>query len=412
MTAASGADVWRRETPHVLAALVRRYGDFAACEDAVQEALIEASQLWARAGVPAMPRGWLVRVASRRLIDGLRQDAARLAREERAARFDGLDRPADPAPPTETDDGSLEVLTLCHPSLTPESQVMLALRAVLGLTTKQIAAVCLIPDATVGQRISRAKATIHAQQRRFPGSANPRERLPAVLHALYLMFTSGHSQPFGDDLLDAGVTGEAIHLARLLHAALPDEPEIAGLLSLMLLTDARRSARSTPTGDLVRLSDQDRTRWNRATIDEGVELIEHALPRGIVGPYQLQAAIAAVHAEATSWQHTDWAQIVELYAMLAAVAPSPMVTLNYAVAIGEVHGPESALRVTDPLLDDLRLARNHRLHAVRAALLEAAGRPADALHSYRRAGTLCTNQAEQRYLNEQTIRLARATNRP
>jgi len=401
-----GEEVWRRETPHVLAALVRRYGDIDACEDAVQEALVEASVAWPRDRVPEQPRGWLLRVASRRLIDERRQSTARVRREQLVALRDDRDPLTDPGPAIEQRDASLEVLALCcHPALTPESRVTLALRAVLGLTTKQIAAVSLIPAATAGQRISRAKATIDLHRRRFPAPATPGERLPEMLHALYLMYTSGHSLPTGPQLLDVTVTTEAIRLARLLHAASPDETEAAGLLALMLLSESRAAARTTPDGDLVQLAQQDRSRWDRAAIAEGVRLLERALPVGPVGPYQLQAAIAAVHADAPSWAETDWPQILELYAMLSAVAPSPTVTMNRAVAVGEVHGPDAALRILAPLLDDPRSARMHRLHAVRGALLEAAGRTADALDAYQHAGALCTSIPEQRFLNARISRL-------
>lgn len=410
MTPPASEDVWQREARHVLAALVRRYGDRAACEDAVQEALIEAARQWPARGIPEQPRGWLLRVASRRLIDSRRQDAARLQREQRSAVADRVDEQqgtdTDTNASVEQHDASLDLLTLCcHPALSPESQVMLTLRAVIGLTTKQIAAVYLVPPATVGQRISRAKATIDAHQRQFPAPETPGERLPALLQVLYLTYTVGHNLPLGPELLDATVTTEAIRLARLLHAAFPDEPETAGVLALMLLTEARRVARTTPTGDLVRLAEQDRSRWDQEAITEGIGLIERALPRGPVGAYQLQAAIAAVHAEAPAWEQTDWPQIAELYAMLARVAPSPTVTLNYAVAIGETAGPQAALHLLAPLLDDPRLRRNHRLQAVRAALLESAGQIAAARDAYQAASTLCASIPEQRFLNRQITRL-------
>lgn len=405
MTAVVGEQVSRRETPHLLAALLRRHGDFAACEDAVQEALIEASRQWPTKGVPEKPRGWLLRVASRRLIDSSRQDTARRERERRSALLDHADRPLDPGPSVEDHDTTLDVLTLCcHPALTPESQVMLALRTVLGLTTKQVAAVYLIPAATAGQRISRAKATIDTHHRRFPPPTCASERLPALLHMLYLMYTAGHSRSEGD-LLDTEVTTEAIRLARLLHTTFPEESEVTGLLSLMLLSEARRPARTTAAGDVVTLREQDRSRWDHQALAEGIDLIEQALPAGPVGAYQLQAAISAVHSEAATWDDTDWEQIVELYAMLTHVAPSPTVTLNHAVAIGEVQGPEVALSILDPLLDDPRMSRGHRLHAVRAQLLEAGGRHPEAVAAYRTASRLCTSIPEQRHLNNQLTRL-------
>lgn len=408
MTMTTGEDVWRRETPHILAALMRRFGDFTACEDAVQEALLEASQQWPSAGVPNTPRGWLLRVASRRLIDAKRQDSARLERERRVFARDHPDESPIAEAAVEDRDASLEVLALCcHPSLRPEAQVTLALRAVLGLSTEQIAALYFIPSATAGQRISRAKTTIDEHGRNFPRPGTETERLPAMLHALYLMFTAGHSRPNGRDLFDREVTSEAIRLARLLYASLSDETETAGLLALMLLSEARRPGRRSPTGELVTLRDQDRTQWNTAMISEGVSLLETALPTGPVGAYQLQAAISAVHSEATSWEETDWAQIVELYSMLARVAPSPAVTLNYAVAVSEVLGPRAALEMLEPLLADKRMSRSHRLFAVRAPMLETLGDSAEALADYRTASRLCTNVPEQRYLNAQIARLSR-----
>lgn len=406
MTERTSEEVWRRETPHVLAALTRRFGDFAACEDAVQEALLEASVQWPSAGIPDRPRGWLLRVASRRAIDSLRRDDARREREYRMAAGHLVGSVPIVEPAVENRDASLEVLTLCcHPALAPESQVTLSLRAVLGLSTHQIAAVCFIPSSTAGQRISRAKITLDDHQRQFPRPVSLTERLPQLLHALYLMYTVGHSRPLGEDLFDREVTAEAIRLARLLHAEVPEEPEVAGLLALMLLSESRRPARKSPDGDLVALRDQDRALWDAAAIAEGVALLEKALPFGPVGAYQLQAAISAVHSEARTWEDTDWLQIVELYSMLVRIAPSPAVTMNFAVAVGEAHGPAVALRMLEPLLQDRRLSRSHRVHAVRAPMLDALGDHEAALASYRIASRLCTNVSEQRYLNAQIIRL-------
>ncbi len=407
MTITTSEDVWRRESPHILAALMRRFGDFAACEDAVQEALFEASQQWPTKGVPDKPRGWLLRVASRRLIDAKRQDGSRLERERRVFSRDRPDQIVIAEAALENRDSSLQVLALCcHPSLSPDAQVTLTLRAVLGLSTDQIAALYLIPSATAGQRISRAKSTIDENGRHFPRPETTTERLPAMLHALYLMYTAVHSRPNSDDLFDQAVTDEAIRLARLLHAALPDETETAGLLALMLLSEARRPGRRTHAGELVTLRNQDRKRWNSMLVSEGVSLLEAALPTGPVGAYQLQAAISAVHSEAATWEETDWAQIVELYSMLARIAPSPTVTLNYAVAVSEVHGPRAALEMLEPLLADKRMSRSHRLHAVRAPMLEALGDSAEALTAYRTASRLCTNVPEQRYINAQITRLS------
>ncbi|HIW90510.1 MAG TPA: sigma-70 family RNA polymerase sigma factor [Candidatus Corynebacterium avicola] len=409
MTDEASEDIWRRETPHVLAALVRRYGDLARCEDAVQEALLVAADEWPDTGVPDKPRGWLLRVASRRFIDMLRQDTSRRDREERSARLDSLDRTAGVAglpDAVEDEDSTLEVLTLCcHPALSVEAQVTLALRAVLGLTTQQIAEVYVIPASTAGQRISRAKATIDRNYREFPTPESTADRVQSLMHALYLMFTAGYGRSTGEGLLDQELTGEAIRLARLLDDYVPDDPETAGLLALMLLSDARRPARISAEGELVPLKQQDRTLWDRAKIDEGVELVETALPSGPVGPYQLQAAIAAVHCESPDWPSTDWEQIVMLYEMLVRVAPSPVVTMNLAVAVNEVRGPEAALSLVEPLLDDQRLGRSHRLHAVRAHLLEECGRREEALESYRTAGSLCTSIPEQRHINREIGRL-------
>lgn len=406
MSEGNSEDVWRRETPHVLAALMRRYGDFAACEDAVQEALLAAFQQWPATGVPDKPRGWLLRVASRRLIDSLRQEGARREREHRTFGVGYCDFARIPDPIIEDRDSSLDVLALCcHPELTTESQVTLVLRTLLGLSTQQIAAVFLIPDATAGQRISRAKATINDHHRRFPAPASLTDRLSAMLHALYLMFTVGHSRPFGEEVLDQEVSDEAIRLTRRLHTELPGESETAGLLALLLLSDARRPARTSADGELVRLEDQDRGLWDRAAIGEGIALLESALPFGPVGAYQLQAAISAVHAEATTWAETDWPQIVELYSMLTRIAPSPTVTLNFAVAVAEVNGPQPALTMVEPLRSDPRMSRSHRLHAVRAPLLEALGDREAALEAYRSASRLCANIPEQRFLNTQILRL-------
>ncbi|MCD1287770.1 MULTISPECIES: DUF6596 domain-containing protein [unclassified Brevibacterium] len=407
MTDPTSEDVLRLETPHVLAALVRRFGDFASCEDAVQEALLDASQQWPMDGIPDRPRGWLLRVASRRLVDSWRQDGSRREREHRFVEETARSGVAEvPNSALVDQDASLEVLALCcHPALTTESQVTLALRAVLGLSTKQIAAVFLIPDATAGQRISRAKATIDEHHRRFPSPASMADRLPAILHALYLLFTTGHSLPEGDDVSDSAISSEALRLAHLLHDELPAEGEVAGLLALLLLSNARRPARTSSGGDLVRLKDQDRRLWDHAAVAEGIALLERALPVGPVGAYQLQAAISAVHAEADTWEETDWPQIAELYSMLSRVSPSPTVTMNYAVALNEVDGPKVALRMLEPLLDDKRMSRSHRLHAARAPMLEKLGNREKALEAYRTASRLCTNIPEQRYLNAQIVRL-------
>ena len=387
-------DVWREESPHVLAALLRRYGDFEACEDAVQEALAAAARQWPADGVPDNPRGWLVTVGSRRLVDARRADRARTARELADAEL-----PAE-GPITERDDSLALLLLCCHPALSRPSQVALTLRSVGGLTTDQIARAFLVPESTMAQRISRAKARLREVDAPFavPPPAELPARVEAVAHVLYLVFTEGHTATGGAGLTDVSLVAEAVRLTRRLHALLPEESEVAGLLALMLLTDARRPARLDKHGALVPLAEQDRTRWRRDLVAEGITLVEAALPAGPVGPYQLQAAIAAVHAEAVTAADTDWAQIELLYAMLAELAPGPVVTLNRAVAVAEVHGPEAGLAMVDPLLEDPGLRRTHRVHAVRAHLLERAGLLDEARAAYAEAARLATNLPEQRYL--------------
>ncbi|MBF6328898.1 RNA polymerase sigma factor [Nocardia transvalensis] len=403
-------DVWRRESPHVLAALLRRHGDLGDCEDAAQEAAEAAARQWDREGVPDNPRGWLIRVASRRLIDRVRADRARAGREEAVAVAQPGDAyvmpSADQACHTEGDDTVQLFLLCCHPSLSRSSQVALTLHAVAGLGTAQIAAAYLVPERTMAQRLTRARATLRAAGAVFelPTAAELPVRIAAVLDACHLLFTEGHTRSAGGALVDSGLAEEAIRLTRQLHAAIPDHDEIAGALALMLLTHARAGAR-TDGGNLVPLAEQDRSRWDRQLIAEGVRILERVLPRGHVGRFQLQAAIAAVHAEAPASEETDWRQISLLYGMLARVAPSPIVTLNRAVAVGMALGPEAGLALVDPLLDDPAMLRHHRTHAVRAHLLEMAGDPVAALDSYRRAARLTASRPEQRYLNSRIRRL-------
>jgi RNA polymerase sigma factor (sigma-70 family) len=388
-------EVWRRCAPDVAAALTRRYGDFGAAEDATQEALLAAARQWPDEGIPNDPRAWLIRVASRRLIDQIRSDRARLDRETRLARAE-----------VETDvldhDDSLALFVLCcHPALGVPSQIALTLRAVAGLSTGQIARAFLVPEPTMAQRISRAKARLREAGAGFgtPTVAELPARIRAVNQALYLAFTEGHTATAGAGLNDPELTEEAIRLARRLHACVPDDGEVTGLLALMLLTDARRSARLDAAGALVPLADQDRSSWDRRRIAEGVALLEAALPVGPVGPYQLQAAIAAVHAEASDAAATDWPQIEALYAMLAELVPTPVVTLNRAVAVAMVHGPQAGLDLIAPLADDPGLRRQHRLPAVRGHLLERAGELTAARACYAEAARLATSIPEQRYLN-------------
>jgi RNA polymerase sigma factor (sigma-70 family) len=403
----------RELAPQVLGALIRRFGTFDTAEDAVQEALLAAALQWPVDGIPDNPRGWLVTVAARRLTDQLRSDVSRHRRETAAAALlppEALVVPAPAAtdePEVETDDTLTLLFLCCHPALSPPSQLALTLRAVGGLTTEQIARAFLVPDATMGQRISRAKQTIRAAGGRFerPPETEWAGRLHVVLQVLYLIFNEGYTATSGPDLHRPDLTAEAIRLARDVHRLLPDDPEVTGLLALMLLTEARRPARALADGSLVPLDRQDRSRWSRPMIDEGTALITSALARGPVGPYQVQAAIAAIHDEAPLAEDTDWGQILVLYETLEVVAPNPMVTLNRAVAVAMVRGPRAGLELLAPLDGDPRLAGHHRLHAVRAHLLERAGDSAAATAEYRTAARLTSSLPERRYLETQAARL-------
>jgi RNA polymerase sigma factor (sigma-70 family) len=394
-------DLLRQEAPRVLAALVRRYGRFDACEDAVQEALLAAAVQWRDRGVPESPGGWLFTVAARRLTDTVRSEQARKRREEHVAA-----EPAAPPPPDEDDTLTL-LLLCCHPALSPASQVALTLRAVGGLTTAQIANAFLVPEATMAQRISRAKQSIRAAGASFelPPEPERAERMRVVLHVLYLIFNEGYTATSGFDLQRPDLTAEAIRLTREVHRLLPDDGEVAGLLALMLLTDARRAARTGPGGDLIPLAEQDRGLWNGAAIEEGAALVTDALSRAPLGPYQLQAAIAAVHAEAHRAEDTDWPQIAKLYELLAASWPSPVVTLNQAVAVAMVDGPRAALDMLEALDGDDRMSEHHRLAAVRAHLLEMAGDTEAARAGYRAAARRTASVPEQRYLEARAARL-------
>jgi len=411
-------DVLRESTPQVLAALVRRYGQFDACEDAVQEALLAAMVQWPGEGVPERPRSWLLTVASRSLVDAWRVDGARRRRETAAA----LD-PAGRAPAADLAvdvavglagsgrDDTLALLFLCcHPALSPPSQLALTLRAVGGLTTAQIAAAFLVPEATIAKRIVRAKQRIRDAGARFELPAQPRTpRLGVVLQVLYLIFNEGYTASSGPVLQRTDLIAEAIRLARLLHRLLPDEAEVAGLLALMLLTDARRAARTDPDGRIVPLADQQRDLWDVAAIAEGQAILTRTLGAGPVGPYQLQAAIAALHDEAPAAAATDWPQILALYDVLATVAPGPVVTLSRAVAVAHVHGPRAGLALLGTLDADERMAHTHRLEAVRAHLLEQAGDPAAARGCYLRAAKTTASLPEQRYLELRAARLHHRT---
>jgi RNA polymerase sigma factor (sigma-70 family) len=397
-------DLLRGIAPQVLGALVRRHGRFDACEDAVQEALLAAAVQWPSEGVPDNPHGWLMTVAARRLTDQWRSDGARRTREATAAT---LEPPGAAAAP-EHDDTLTLLFLCCHPSLSPPSQIALTLRAVGGLTTAEIASAFLVPEATMAQRISRAKQSIRSSGGQFslPPPDERGDRLRAVLHVLYLIFNEGYTTSSGPDLQRADLAAEAIRLTRAVHRLLPDDGEVAGLLALMLLTDARRPARARADGGLIPLADQDRERWHTPSIAEGIALISDTLPRAQLGPYQLQAAIAAVHAEAATADQTDWPQILALYDLLERVSPNPMVTLNRAVAVAMVHGPRAGLDMLVSLDDDERMARHHRLDAVRAHLLEMAGDNVAARSSYRSAARGTTSLPEQRYLEERAARLS------
>jgi RNA polymerase sigma factor (sigma-70 family) len=405
-------DLLRGLAPQVLAALVRRYRQFDACEDAVQEALLLAATRWPADGVPDNPRGWLVTVASRRLMDEIRSEQSRRRREDAVMAATPqsalLGAPADADPVADRDDSLSLLFLCCHPALSAPTQIALTLRAVGGLTTAQIAAAFLVPEATMAQRISRGKQSIKASGVPFamPAEAERGERLRAVLHVLYLVFNEGYTATAGPDLTAPQLSDEAIRLTRWLLRLLPDDAEVAGLLALMLLTDARRPARTLPDGSLVPLEEQDRAKWDRGRITEGVALITEALPRGHVGPYQLQAAIAAVHDEAEQMAATDWPQILALYELLEQVAPSPAVTLNRAVAVAMVSGPAAGLELLEALASDQRMANHHRFLATRAHLLEQAGDRAAAAASYRAAASRTASLPERRHLTARAARLS------
>ncbi|MDR7273786.1 RNA polymerase sigma factor [Catenuloplanes atrovinosus] len=382
--------------PQVLGVLTRRFGDFAAAEDAVQEALLAAFQQWPAQGVPGNSRGWLIQVAHRRLIEQIRGADARRRRESSAFQ---LSAPLADAEVADRDD-TLDLLFLCcHPALSRASAIALTLRAVGGLTTAEIARAFLVPEATMAQRISRAKRTVQS------GFSEPGD-LDAVLQVLYLIFNEGHTSSAGPSLLRVELSAEAIRLTRAVRALRPESAEVGGLLALMLLTEARAPARTGPVGELVPLAAQDRSRWDAAAIAEGIALVHEVLPRGPVGPYQVQAAIAALHDEAPSAEATDWPQILALYGVLERLTPSPVVALNRAVARAMVEGPAAGLATLDALAADERLARGHRLPAARAHLLEMAGARAEAAEAYRLAAARTASVPERNYLTLRAARLA------
>jgi len=384
----------RELAPQALGAVARRYGDFADAEDSVQEALITAATEWSKE-LPDRPLAWLITVASRRLVDEYRRTDARRRREELAASLSIHQEQAAPS----ADDSLVMLFLCCDDALSPTLSIPLTLRAVAGLTTRQIAAAYLVPEATMAQRISRAKAKLRG--RRFELPADPSARLRSVCEVVYLLFNEGYTSSSGPDLSRVDLSGEAIRLARMLHAQAPDEPEVAGLLALMLLTEARRPARTSPDGSLVPLAQQDRSAWDRALITEGLRLLNETLAARRVGEYQLLASIAALHDESPSHASTRWAEVAKSYARLESLTGNPMVRLNRAVAVAMVEGPASGL----DLLDGLELNDSHRLHAVRAHLLEETGDLAGAAQGYAAAAARTNNARERDYLIEQAARI-------
>nr|WP_276612030.1 DUF6596 domain-containing protein [Kineococcus vitellinus] len=394
--------------PQVLGSLVRRYGQFAVAEDATQEALLQAAQQWPRSGVPEHPRGWLLTVAARRMTDLLRAELARRRREETAARaFPRAAAPAADAPPGDEDDSLVLLFLCCHPALTPAAQIALTLRAVGGLSTAEIARAFLVPEATMTRRITRAKQAVRESGARFevPRGEAYGERLAVVLHVLYLVFTEGYATTAGERLQRSDLTAEAIRLTRVLHRARPGDDEVAGLLALMLLTGARRAARTDARGDLVPMAEQDRSLWDAASVREGVALLTAAVAHHRPGPYQLQAAIAALHDEAPSAGSTDWAQIRDLYEVLLRSSDNPVVALNHAVAVAMADGPAAGRARVAVLAADPRVAAHPRFHAVLAHLLEMAGEDGAARAAYAEAARRSTGSPQRRYLEARAARL-------
>jgi RNA polymerase sigma factor (sigma-70 family) len=405
----------RELAPQVLGAVIRRFRDFAAAEDAVQEALFAAAIQWPREGVPDNPRAWLIQVAGRRMTDHLRSEVARRRRETAAAKQSGsLAPPADIENETDQDDTLILLFMCCHPALTASSAIALTLRAVGGLATAEIANAFLVPEATMAQRISRAKQSIKASgvPFRLPSSQERTQRLRVVLHVLYLIFNEGYTSSIGPQLGRNELSREAIRMTRAVHNLLPDDGEVAGLLALMLLTDARRAARTGPDGELIPLTKQDRALWDQKQISEGVTLLTATLSRGSIGAYQLQAAIAAVHDEAARAEDTDWPQILALYDLLKRMSDNPMVMLNHAIAAAMVHGPSAGLELLDMLGADGRLNGHHRLDAVRAHLLELAGDHQGAIAHYQAAAGRTLNLPERNYLMTQAARLRESITSP
>jgi len=413
----AGEHLLRELAPQVLGAVVRRFGDFAAAEDAVQEALLAAALQWPQEGVPDNPRGWLIHVAARRMTDQFRADMARRRREAVVVMQAPADAHVVPPPDSETqvkeDDTLVLLFMCCHEALTRPSAIALTLRAVGGLTTAEIATAFLVPEATMAQRISRAKQRIKTSgvPFRMPTDDERAERLDAVLHVLYLIFNEGYTSTSGTSLHRSDLSNEAIRLTRAVHRLLPRDGEVSGLLALMLLTDARRAARTGPDGELIPLAEQDRSQWDRRAIDEGIALISATLSQGVVGAYQLQAAIAAVHDEAARAEDTDWPQILALYSLLKRMSDNPMVTLNHAIASAMVHGPTTGLKLIEILDADPRMTGHYRLDAVRGHLLEMAGERDAAIARYRAAAARTASVPERNYLATKAAGLAAGNTR-
>jgi RNA polymerase sigma factor (sigma-70 family) len=401
----------RELAPQVLGVVARRHGDFADAEDAVQEALIAAAKQWPVEGIPGNPRGWLYHVALRRLTDHLRSEVARRRREDAVASELLATWAFVPPPDVEIgvaqDDTLVLLFMCCHPALTPASAIALTLRAVGGLTTGEIARAFLVPEATMAQRISRAKQTISASKMPFsmPTDGERAERLGSVLHVLYLIFSEGYTSSMGHVLYRTDLSNEAIRLTRTLHGLLPGDGEVVGLLALMLLTDARRAARTGEGGELIPLDEQDRSLWDQHMIREGTALVSEALAGRAVGPYQLQAAVAALHDEAARVADTDWPQILALYGLLKRMDDNPMVALNHAIAAAMVHGPAAGLELIEALGADARISGHYRLDAVRGHLLEMAGDRPRAIAHYRRAAERTMSIPERAYLTTKAARL-------